>query len=292
MSQNIHPQAYIEEGAQIGQNVTIEPFAVVKQNVILQDGVTIKSHAYIDGYTTIGKNTTICPSASIGTKTQNLKYQGEKTEVLIGENCDIREYVTINSSCGEGSEVSIGNNCLIMAYCHIAHNCKLGESVIMTNNAMLAGYVTIEDYAIIGGMTPIHQYSRVGRHAMVGGFSRVSSDIPPYTVGGGVPYKFGGINIIGLKRKGFSLYVRQCLAEAFKLTYRSNLRLADALHAIRNNVEPIEEVQHWIEFCLSSKRGLIGLQGICKQDPESLPEEDLKELFDQQKEEEAQKETV
>lgn len=283
LSQDIHPQAYIEEGAQIGEGVVIEPFAVVKRNVVLKDGVTIKSHAYIDGHTVVGENTTIWPGASIGTKTQNLKYRGEKTRVLIGKNCDIREYVTINSSCGEDSEVVVGDHCLIMAYCHIAHNCRLGRFVIMTNNAMLAGHVTIDDFAIIGGMTPIHQHSRIGKHAMVGGFSRVSSDVPPFTVGGGVPYKFGGINIVGLKRKGFSLYARQCLAEAFKLTYRSNLRLEDAMAEIKKNIEPIEEIQHWLEFCASSKRGLIGLQGICQKEPESLSEEEITALFEEDK---------
>ncbi|MEL7431678.1 MAG: acyl-ACP--UDP-N-acetylglucosamine O-acyltransferase [Chlamydiota bacterium] len=283
--QNIHPQAYVEKGAKIGKGVTIEPFAVVKQHVVLEDGVTVKAHAYIDGYTTIGEKTTIWPGASIGTKTQNLKYRGEKTQVLIGKSCDIREYVTINSSCGEDSEVVIGDQCLIMAYCHIAHNCRIGQSVIMTNNAMLAGYVTIDDHAIIGGMTPIHQYSRVGRYAMVGGFSRVASDIPPFTVGGGVPYKFGGINIIGLQRKGFSLYTRQCLAQAFKLTYRSNLPLREALNAIRRTIEPIEEILHWVEFCSTSKRGLLGLQGVCQKDPEELSEEEMKELFEQEEQE-------
>jgi len=260
---DIHPNAYIETGAKIGKNVIVEPFAVIKKNVILEDGVVVKSHAYIDGNTKIGKNTIVWPGASIGTKTQNLKYRGEKTYVNIGKNCEIREFTTINSSCGEESVVSVGDQCLIMAYCHIAHNCKLGDQVIMTNNAMLAGYVIVEDHAIIGGMTPVHQFSRIGKYAMVGGFSRVSNDIPPFTVGGGVPYKFGGINIVGLKRHGFSLDVRKCLSQAFRLTYRSGLRLEEAVRLIEQQVEPIEEVRHWIHFCRTSKRGLIGLKGIC-----------------------------
>ncbi len=280
---DIHPNAFVEPGAEIGKNVTIEPFAVVKKNVILKDGVTIKSNAYVDGYTQIGENTVIWPSASIGTRTQNLKFRGEKTYVTIGKNCQIREFGTINSSCGEGSIVSVGDNCLIMAYCHIAHNCKLGNNVIMTNNAMLAGHVTIEDNAIIGGMTPVHQYTRIGRFAMVGGFSRISNDVPPYTVGGGMPYKFGGINIIGLKRKHFSLEVRKCLTVAFRLTYRSGLRLDEALERIEKEVEPIEEVKHWVEFCKASKRGLIGLRGVCKKEPETLSDEELVNLFEQEK---------
>ena len=171
-----------------------------------------------------------------------------------------------------------------MAYCHIAHNCQLGQSVIMTNGAMLAGYVQVEDFAIIGGMTPIHQYCRIGRYAMVGGFSRISGDVPPYTVGGGVPYKFGGINIVGLKRHSFSLYTRQCLSQAFKITYRSNLRLSNALEFITANVEPIEEIIYWVDFCKKSKRGLIGLQGICQKEPDELSPEEMKDLFQEEQE--------
>lgn len=266
MSKNVHPLSLVEPGAKLGKNVTVEAFAVVKGNVILEDNVVIKSHAYIDGFTTIGEGTVVWPGASIGTKTQDLKYQGEKTFVIIGKRCEIREFVTINSSCQENSVVRIGDDCLIMAYCHVAHNCSIGNRVVMSNSAMLAGHVTIGDYAIIGGMTPIHQFSRVGRYAMVGGFSRVPRDVPPYTVGGGFPYKFGGINLVGLKRHKFSLEVRAALSKAFKITYRSGLRLNEAIAQIEKEIEPIEEIKYWIEFCHTTKRGLIGLEGITKTD--------------------------
>lgn len=272
---NIHPQAYIEDGAKIGKNVTIEPFVVIKKNVIIEDNVIIKSNAYIDGFTTIKKNAVIWPGASIGTKTQDLKYKGEKTFVEIGENTEIREYATINSSCIENSKVKIGNNCLIMAYCHIAHNCQIGNSVVMSNSAMLAGHVIIEDFAVIGGMTPVHQFSRIGAYAMVGGFSRVSNDVPPYTIGGGYPYRMGGLNLVGLKRKGFTLEIRNELAKAFKFTYRLGLRLEEALKMIENETKPIDEIIHWIEFCKSSKRGLIGLEGIAKKSEQKHPLETL-----------------
>src|SRR3989344_1208116 len=274
---NIHPLAMIEPGAEIGKNVTVEPFAVVKGTVTLEDNVVIKSHAYIDGFTTIGEGTIIWPSASIGTKTQDLKFSGEKTYVKIGKRCEIREFVTINSSCQENSVVKIGDDCLIMAYCHVAHNCEIGHRVIMSNSAMLAGHVIVEDFAIIGGMTPIHQFSRIGKHAMVGGFSRVPRDIPPYTVGGGFPYKFGGINIIGLKRHKFPLEVRIALSKAFKLTYRSGLHLTEAIHQIEREIEPCLEVQHWVEFCRSSKRGLIGLEGVAKKGDQDAEEEYFEE---------------
>lgn len=272
---NIHPNACVESGAKIGKNVTIEPFAVVKKNVTVEDGVTIKSHAYIDGYTTIGANSVIWPGATIGTKPQDLKYQGEKTYITIGEGCEIREFATINASCQENSVVSVGDYSLIMAYCHVAHNCSIGKRAILANGVMLAGHVTIEDHAIIGGMTPIHQFTRIGTYAMVGGFSRVSHDIPPYTLGGGVPYKFGGLNLVGLKRNGFALKVRQALSKVFKITYRSGLRLDEALQAIEDEMEDLAEVRHWIEFCRTSKRGLIGLEGVGRMEFENSEEEFL-----------------
>lgn len=261
---NIHPQAIIEPGAKIGKNVTIEPFAIVKKTVTLEDNVVIKSHAYIDGNTTIGEGTIIYPSASIGTKTQDLKFRGEKTYVVIGKRCEIREFVTINSSCQENSTVRIGDECLIMAYCHVAHNCEIGNRVVMSNSAMLAGHVIVGDCAIIGGMTPVHQFSRIGSYAMVGGFSRVPRDVPPFTVGGGFPYKFGGINIIGLKRHKFPLEVRVALSKAFKITYRSGLHLEEAIQQIETQLEPYDEVKLWVEFCKNSKRGLLGLEGVTK----------------------------
>lgn len=257
---NIHHLAVVEEGAEIGDDVTIEAFAVVKKNVKLKKGVTIMSHAYIDGHTTIGEETTIFPSASIGTRTQDLKFAGEVTYVEIGARCTIREFATINSSCQEGTVVRVGDDTLIMAYCHVAHNCEIGKGVIMANGAMLAGHVVIEDYANIGGMTPIHQRVRVGAYAMVGGFSRVTHDIPPFTIGAGYPYKIGGLNIVGLKRRHFSFEARQALAKAFRLTYRSQLSSDEALKQVTQEVGDFPEVQKWVAFCQSSERGLTGLE--------------------------------
>lgn len=258
--QNIHPLASVEPGAKIGSGVVIEPFAVVKSTVTLEDNVVIKSHVYLDGNTTIGEGTVIYPSACIGTKTQALKFKGEQTYVRIGKHCEIREYVTINSSFEENSTVIVGDHCLIMAYCHVAHHCEVGNHVILSNNVNLAGHVTIEDYAIVGGMTAIHQFSRIGAHAMVGGMSRITHDVPPYTIGAGIPFKFGGLNIIGLKRRGFTLQTRKELSKAYKLVYRSNLRFEDALKKIDMEVQKLPEVEHWVKFCRHSKRGLMGLQ--------------------------------
>lgn len=275
---NIHPAAIIEPGATIGEGVTVEAYAVIKSTVTLEDGVVIKSHAYIDGNTTIGAGTVIYPSACIGTKTQDLKFRGEKTFVKIGKNCQIREFVTINSSCGEGSVVSVGDNCLIMAYCHIAHNCTVGNKVIMGNNVMLAGHVDVEDCAIISGLSGVHQFARIGRNAMIGGMSRVTHDVPPYTIGAGIPFRFGGLNIIGLKRHGFPLKVRLELAKAFKLVYRSKLTLAEALDRIDQEVEPIAEIQHFVKFCRDSKRGLMCLQDASGSDGDEETVEEEEEL--------------
>lgn len=272
---HIHPTAIVAEGVTIGNNVIIEPYAVIASpNVVLEDGVVIKSHAYIDGHTTIGAGSTIYPSAVIGTKTQNLKYKGEKTFVKIGKNCEIREFVTINSSYQENSTVEIGDQCLIMAYCHVAHSCKVGKGVIMTNGATLAGHVIVEDYAIIGGMTPIHQFTRIGTYAMVGGMSRVTHDIPPYTIGAGIPYKFGGLNIIGLKRHGISLDTRRELSKAFKFIYRSPIRFEEALEKIATELKPLPEVLHFLAFCRNTKRGLMGLQKLDDELPQSEEEDE------------------
>lgn len=272
---NIHPAAIVEPGAEIGEDVTIEAYAIVKKTVKIHDRVTIKSHAYIDGNTTIGEGTTIWPSASIGTQTQDLKFHGETTYVEIGKNCSIREFVTINSSCVEGSVVKIGDNCLIMAYCHVAHNCELGNHVIMANNAMLAGHVIVEDFAIIGGMTPVHQFVRIGKYAMVGGFSRITHDIPPFTLGAGYPYRLGGLNLVGLKRHKFSLVERQNLTKAFRFTFRSDLKLEDALHRLKKEVPTSDQIDHWIKFCSTSKRGLIGLSGKSKEYQQDVKEYEL-----------------
>lgn len=256
-SSQIHPTAIVDRGAQIGSNVVIGPYAIVGKNVILEDSVVIKAHVYLDGNTRIGKGTVIWPGAVIGTKTQDLKYKGEKTYVIIGPECEIREYVTINSSCGEGTVVSIGRKCLLMAYCHVAHNSTVGNEVIMSNNATLAGHVTVEDCAVLGGLSAVHQFTRIGRYAMVGGMSRVTQDVLPYTIGAGSPYRLGGLNLIGLRRRGITFATRKELAKAFKLIYRSGLTLEEALRRVENEVEPLAEVQHILDFCRSSQRGLI-----------------------------------
>lgn len=279
MATNIHSAAHVEKGSKIGNGVVIEPYAVVKAGVTLHDNVVIKSHAYIDGKTTIGEGTVVYPSAVIGTKPQHIRFKGESSEIIIGQHCEIRECVTINGSTNPEEAVRVGDRCLIMAYCHIAHNCVVGNRVIMSNQATLAGHVTVGDFAFIGGMTPVHQFVRIGAYAMVGGMSRVPYDIPPYTIGAGIPYKFGGLNLIGLKRHGFSLDTRRRLSRAFRWLYRSGLRAKEALDQTEKEVGGIPEIEHWVAFCRQSKRGLMGLQGISRA---GIPEDmDLLEAFEE-----------
>lgn len=254
---NIHPTAIVEPGAQIGKNVVIEPFAVIKSTVVLCDNVVVKSYAYIDGYTTIGKGTTVWPSAHIGTRTQDLKYAGEKTYVSIGENCQIRESAIITSSTFEDTSVSIGNNCLIMPWAHVAHNCVIGNNVVLSNQVQLAGHVQVGDYAIIGGMVGVHQFVRIGAHAMVGAISAVRRDVPPYTIGSGNPYRLGGINKVGLQRRQVPFETRLALIKAFKMVYRSREPFGMQLEAVLDAFGHIPEVRHFVDFCQSpSKRGI------------------------------------
>lgn len=252
----IHSTAIVEPSVQIGNNVVIEPFAVIKGHVVLHDNVTVKSYAYIDGHTTIGEGTTIWPSVMIGNKPQDLKFKGETTYVVIGKNCEIREFTTITSSTGEGTSVKIGDNCLIMSCVHVAHNCVLGNNVIMSNNAMLAGHVSVEDYAVIGGGVGVHQFVRIGCHAMVGGMSGVHFDVLPYTVGKGCPYEIGGINKVGLQRRGFSFQTRQDLAKAFKILYKEGTSLKASLQTLIDQFSHVSEVMYLVDFCQNSKRGI------------------------------------
>ncbi|WP_213358114.1 acyl-ACP--UDP-N-acetylglucosamine O-acyltransferase [Chlamydiifrater phoenicopteri] len=254
---NIHPTAIVEPGAQIGEDVVIEPFAVIKATVVLEDRVVVKAHAYIDGYTTIGEGTTVWPSAMIGNKPQDLKYRGEKTFVVIGKNCEIREFAIITSSTFEGTKVSIGDNCLLMPGVHIAHNCSIGNHVIISNYTQLAGHVQVGDYAVIGGMVGVHQFVRIGAYSMIGGLSGVRRDVPPYTIGMGDPLVLGGINKVGLQRRKLPFSVRSALIRAFKIVYSSDYSFKDALDIAEQELGVIPEVAHFLEFCREdSKRGI------------------------------------
>lgn len=254
---NIHPTAIIESGAKIGNNVIIEPYVVIKSTVTLCDDVVVKSYAYIDGYTTIGRGTVVWPSAMIGNRPQDLKHQGEKTFVSIGEYCQIREFAMITSSTFEGTTVSVGDHCLIMPWAHVAHNCVIGDHVILSNHVQLAGHVQVGDHVVIGGLVGVHQFVRIGSHAMVGAMSGIRRDIPPYTIGTGNPYTLGGINKVGLQRRGVSFETRLALIKTFKMVFRSGWSFTEALQRAKEAYGQIPEVHNFIEFCCArSKRGM------------------------------------
>lgn len=253
----IHKTAIVHKKAKINKGVTIGPYTIVGENVEIGDGCQIGPHVFLDGWTKIGKNCKILAQSAIGTPPQYLEYKGEKTRVVIGENNIIREFVTINRGTKEGGgETKIGNNNFLMAYVHIAHDCRIGDGVTLANVATLAGHVTVEDYVIIGGIVAVHQYVRIGAYAMIGGFSPVRKDVIPYTIGAGDPLRISGINVIGLKRHGFSRKEISILKEAFRLIFRSKLNLSRATEKIEQELEKTDSIKHLLGFLRTSRRGI------------------------------------
>jgi UDP-N-acetylglucosamine acyltransferase len=265
----IHPTAVVHPDAKIAEGVEIGPYSIVGPNVVLKENVVLRSHVVVEGHTTIDQGTVIFQFASIGAKPQDLKFRGEKTFVFIGKNCEIRECVTVNSSCGEGTAVRIGDNCLLMAYVHVAHNCVLGRNVILSNNVSLAGHVEVGDFAIVGGFTPVHQFTRIGPHAMCGGMSRLDGDLGPFLIGGGTDFKVGGINLVGLRRREFDLERRVKLGKLFKWVYRSELSIEMAIHEILKEFSlDDEDVRLWVEFfSFQTKRGYAGYKRAVSPEP-------------------------
>ncbi len=253
----IHPSAIIYPGAEIDIDVEIGPYAVIGENVKIGRGTSIGPSAVIQGWTEIGKNNKIFHLCSVGAVPQDLKYRGEKTFLKIGDGNIIREFATIHlgTVTGDG-ETTIGDRNLFMAYCHVAHDCHIGSNVVMANGAALAGHITVEDYAILGGMSGIHQYVRVGAHVMVGGGAMVGQDIPPYTMASGDRATLHGLNLVGLKRRGFSDEIIADIKKAYKILVRSNLRVEDALERIRKEVTMSPEIEHFVEFVEKSERGI------------------------------------
>ncbi len=253
----IHKTAIVHKKAKINKGVSIGPYTIVGENVEIGDGCQIGPHVFLDGWTKIGKNCKILAQSAIGTPPQYLEYKGEKTRVVIGENNIIREFVTINRGTKEGGgETKIGNNNFLMAYVHIAHDCRIGNGVTLANVATLAGHVTVEDYVIIGGIVAVHQYVRIGAYAMIGGFSPLRKDVIPYIIGAGDPLRISGINVIGLKRHGFSRKEISILKEAFRLIFRSKLNLARATEKIEQELEKTDSIKHLLKFLKTSKRGI------------------------------------
>lgn len=247
----ISPKSYIEKGVEIGA------YSVIGPQVKIGSETIIGSHAVIEGPTEIGKNCRIFQFAAIGAIPQDLKFEGERCRVIIGNNNTIREFVTIHqATAADIAMTAIGDNNLIMAYCHIAHNCKLGNNIVMANSANLAGHIHVEDYAIIGGLTGVHQFTRIGCHSIIGGASAVTRDIPPYVTASGNRAKLHGLNLIGLKRRNFEDHTIKTLKEAYKIIFRSSLLLSRAIEKVRLDLANLPEVEHFIEFIEKSERGI------------------------------------
>ena len=256
MSVKIHPTAIVHPEAQLDEDVEIGPYAVIDKNVKIGKSTCIEGFAQILGYTQIGKNCHIFPYAVIGSIPQDLKYKGEKSFVVIGDNNTIREFVTINPGTEKDSSTIVGNNNLIMAYSHIAHNCKIGNNNILANVATLAGHVEIEDRVVIGGLVAIHQFCRIGSFSIIGGCSKVVQDIPPYSLCDGHPAKVRGINIVGLKRAGFSKEKIEIIRKAYKIIFFENHTFSVARQIILKELPSLEEINKLLDFISSSKRGI------------------------------------
>lgn len=252
----IHSTAIIDPSASIGADCHIGPYCVIGPDVTIGDGCNLHSHVVIDGYTTLGKENDIFPFASIGLKTQDLKWSGGKTYTRIGDRNTIRESVTVHSATSDGESTVIGSDNNILAYCHVAHNCQLGDHIIMSNSTGLAGHVTIEDFVVFGGMTGVHQFCRIGTMAMVGGCSRISQDVCPFTLVNGNPPVTAGLNKVGLERRQLSSETQGALKEANKLIFRSNLSLDGAIEAMEAQLAQSPEIDHLLAFLKSSDRGI------------------------------------
>lgn len=253
---NIHPTAIVHPKAKLAQDLVVGPYSTIDENVVIGPGTWIGSRVSVEGWTEIGKGCRIFTGAVIGSISQDRKYRGEKSRLVIGDNNTIREYVTVNLGTDDASFTTIGNNNLLMAYSHIAHDCIIKDRVVLANGATLAGHVLIEDGAVIGGLVAIHQLARVGTMAIVGGCSKVVKDVPPYSMVDGHPTKVYGLNSVGLRRAKMSAEVKSHLKHAFKILYKSELSIPTALERIKKDISSSPEIDHLINFVKSSKRGI------------------------------------
>ena len=254
----VHPTALVDPHARLAEDVVVGPYCIISGEVEIGSGTVLGSNVVLEGWTRVGRNCRILHSAVLGTLPQDLKYKGARSLVEIGNSNTIREFVTINRATGEGEKTVVGDNNLLMAYVHLAHNCIIGNGVILANAVNLAGHVRIDDYAIVGGMTPVHQFVRIGRHAFVGGGSRVPKDVPPFVRAAGNPLRIVGLNSVGLQRREFPADVRLELKRLYRLFYRSNLNVSQAIAKSRAELRDIPEVREFLSFVEKSERGVSG----------------------------------
>ncbi len=253
----IHPTAIVCDDARIGDGVTIGPFAIVGERCVIGDGCTLAPRAVLEKNVTLGANVKIGIGTILGGDPQDLKYGGELTFVEIGDNTTIREYSTINRGTAQSGKTSVGSGCLIMSYVHLAHDCHVGNGVILANGTQFAGHVTVEDRASVSGLCTVHQFARIGRHAYIGGASRVPQDIPPFVLAVGNPIRLTGLNSVGLRRANFSDETMIELKRAYRLLFRSDLNMSQALERAETELRPLPEVVEFLTFMrASSQRGV------------------------------------
>lgn len=256
MTVAVHPAAFVDPAAELGAGVVIEPGAVVGPHVRIGEGTRIGSHALVTGWTRVGRGCRVHHGAVIGAPPQDLKYTGAESYVEVGDHCELREYSTVHLASEPGATTRVGQHCMIMAYAHVAHDCQIGNRVVIANAVQMAGFVTIEDWAIVGGLCAIHQFVRIGCHSMIGGGSRVPQDVAPYVKVAGNPPRLGGINAVGLERRGFSAATCGALERAYRILFRRGLTVTDAVQTIRGELSQLPEVEHFARFAETSVRGL------------------------------------
>ena len=254
----VHPTAIVGRGARLGEGVVIGPFCCVGDNVELADGVTLHSHVVVEGKATIGPATQIYPFASIGHPPQDLKYKGEESELTIGANNIIREHVTMNpGTAGGGLITRVGDDCLFMVGAHVAHDCIIANNVILANNATLAGHVSVDEFAILGGLSAVHQFCRIGRHAMIGGMSGVENDVIPYGSVTGNRARLEGLNIVGLRRRGFSRSEVAVMRKAYRLLFAEEGTMAERLEDVAEMYKSNDAVMDIVGFIRSDSSRAI-----------------------------------
>lgn len=252
----VHETAIVDPAAELGEGVEVGPWAIIGPGVRIGDGTVVGPRVLIERDTLVGEDCRLANGAVLGTDPQDLKYKGEESTLEVGDRTVVREFATLNRGTRALGRTVVGSDCLIMAYAHVAHDCELGNHVVLANSVNMAGHVLIEDWAIVGGVTPIHQYVRIGAHAFVGGGSRVPQDVPPYCRAAGNPPKLYGLNAVGLERRGFSEDTRAALKAAYRVLFMGSENLSHALDRAEREVPGIPEVRHLLAFIRGSERGI------------------------------------